>query len=198
MNFDGVKIEKVAVWRSSASQPKPEVDFVPPLMRRRLTGVECAALSVAHSVWPQPAPEEGLPLVFASRWGEIGTTLKLMNQMHETGEMSPAGFSVSVHNAAPGAFSLLLHSRAEYTAIAARERTIAAGWLEALSRRRRVVFVYAEEATPEFYRPQFANPLSAKAVAVRLDASAWSYSGAPVPADCDFDAFVAALGEVSA
>ena len=109
-----------------------------------------------------------LPVVFASRWGEIGVTVKLMKQFHADGEMSPAGFSASVHNAAPGAFSLLTKNHAPYTAIAARERSLEAGLLEALVMRRDTIFVYAEESTPEFYLPEFGNPQPACAVAVRI------------------------------
>jgi hypothetical protein len=82
--------------------------------------------------------------------------------------MSPAGFSASVHNAAPGAFSLLTKNHAPYTAIAARERSLEAGLLEALAMRRETIFVYAEEATPEFYLAEFGKPQPACAVAVRI------------------------------
>lgn len=191
MNSVGVKIERVAVWRPTIDMPNPDVSFVPALARRRLTGVERAALAVAHAVYPVPSLDVGMPVVFASRWGEIGTTVKLMHQFHADGEMSPAGFSASVHNAAPGAFSLFTRNKAPYTAVAAREKTLAMGFLEALAQRRRVLFVYAEEATPEFYRPAFGPPQEACAVAVLLDASDWRWKGAPVPDNCSFDDFVA-------
>lgn len=159
-----IDIPRFAVWRATAEAPKPDVSFVPPLERRRLTGVERAALSVAWQV----KTDSELPVVFASRWGEIGVTLKLMNQFHADGEMSPAGFSASVHNAAPGAFSLLTKNHAPYTAIAARDRSLEAGLLETFAMRREAIFVYAEEATPEFYRPEFGEPQPACAVALRV------------------------------
>lgn len=197
MDFTGVKIEAAAVWRATEEKPRPDVAFVPPLVRRRLTGVERSALAVAYAVWPAEEADAQLPVVFASRWGEIGVTAKLIRQMHEEGEMSPAGFSSSVHNAAPGMLSLLKRDHAEYTAVAAQERTIHAGLLEALSRRSRVVFVYAEESTPELYLPEFEFPQPACAVAVRLDASQWRWQGDPVPPKCDFEMFVSALPSVS-
>ena len=147
-------VASYAVWRAEGADgtvTKPDVSFIPPLERRRLTGVERAALSVAWQV----RPEGDVPVVFASRWGEIGVTVKLMTQFHADREMSPAGFSASVHNAAPGAFSLLTHNHAPYTAIAARERSLEAGLLEALTQGTAVVFVFAEEATPAFYAPAF-------------------------------------------
>ena len=166
MNKPSVKILAQAEWRATPEDPKPDVSFVPPMERRRLTGVERAALSVARKVYPEG---EEVPVVFASRWGEIGTTVKLMRQCHDDGEMSPAGFSASVHNAAPGAFSLLMKNRAPYTAIAARGRSREMGWLEATSMKGRVVFVYAEEDTPEFYRPEFGEVESARAEAFLLE-----------------------------
>jgi len=153
-----------AAWRAGEGA-SPDVSFIPPLERRRLTGVERAALSVAWQV----RPEGEAPVVFASRWGEIGVTVKLMTQFHADREMSPAGFSASVHNAAPGAFSLLTHNHAPYTAIAARERSMEAGILEALVQGTAVVFVFAEEATPAFYAPEFGPLQEACALAVRLE-----------------------------
>ena len=164
MQTIAIEIDAFATWRATEAMPRPDVSFVPPLDRRRLTGVERAALSVAWQV----KTDRELPVVFASRWGEIGVTLKLMRQFHEDGEMSPAGFSASVHNAAPGAFSLLTGNHAPYTAIAARERSLEAGLLEALALRREAIFVYAEEATPEFYLPAFGAPQEACAVAARI------------------------------
>jgi uncharacterized membrane protein YadS len=72
--FAPVKIEKIAVWRETEASPSPDVSFVPPLARRRLTDLEKAALAVANEVYPHG---EEIPVVFASRWGEIGTTVKL-------------------------------------------------------------------------------------------------------------------------
>ncbi len=160
-------VASYAAWRAEGADgtvAKPDVSFIPPLERRRLTGVERAALAVAWQV----RPEGEVPVVFASRWGEIGVTVKLMTQFHADREMSPAGFSASVHNAAPGAFSLLTHNHAPYTAIAARERSLEAGLLEALAQGA-VVFVFAEEATPAFYAPAFGPLQGACAFAVRLE-----------------------------
>ncbi len=195
---EGISVERWAAWRSTPESPRPDVSFVPPLSRRRLSEVERAALSVAWAVRPDPMPEDGLPVVFASRWGEIGTTFRLMSQFHEEGEMSPAGFSTSVHNAAPGAFSLLTRDKAAYTAIAARSRSLSAGLLEALAQRTRVLFVYAEESTPLFYRPRFGPAQEAVAVAALVDSGAWRWKGDPLPPECSFDMFVELLEAASA
>lgn len=160
-----LRIERFAIWRESEESPKPDVSFVPPLDRRRLTDVERAALCTA---WPVAGGPCELPMVFASRWGEIGVTLKLMRQFHDDGEMSPAAFSASVHNAAAGAFSILAKNHAPYTAVAARERTLESGLIEALSQMRPVLFTYAEEATPKFYLSVFGEPQPACSVSALI------------------------------
>ena len=160
------RIERCAEWHATADSPRPDVSFVPPLARRRLTSLERAALAVAVRVCPESCE---VPVVFASRWGEIGTTFSLFRQFADEGEMSPAAFSVSVHNAAPGAFSILTGNHAPYTAIAAGERSFEAGLMEACAMRRRVLFVYAEESTPDLYLPAVADPETCRAVAFLME-----------------------------
>ena len=174
----GLKVLGRDEWRATADAPKPDVSFLPMMERRRLTALERAALHVAWKLFNgdghagrAPLPSE-VPVVFASRWGEIAMTFKLMRQMHEEGEMSPAGFSASVHNAAPGAWSLFTKNRAPYTAIAARERSYEMGLVEAEAQLAAgapyVLYVYAEESTPEYYLPAFGEPVAAHAVAILL------------------------------
>ena len=172
----GVKVLGRNEWRATADAPKPDVSFLPMMERRRLTALERAALHVAWNVFRaengEGPPASEVPVVFASRWGEIGMTFKLMRQMHEEGEMSPAGFSSSVHNAAPGAWSLFTKNRAPYTAIAARDRSYEMGLVEAKAQLAAgapyVLYVYAEEPTPEYYRSAFGEPVTAQAVALLL------------------------------
>ena len=173
-----IGIAGFARWEAQSEDDRPDVSFVPALARRRLTPVERAAIHVAHEAMSQANDVDGkMPVVFASRWGEIGTTFKLISQFREEGEMSPAGFSNSVHNAAPGAWSLLTKNTAPYTSIAGRERSLESGFLEALvqllEKRAggRVLFVFAEEATPEFYRASFPAVESGRAMAALLDLS---------------------------
>ena len=172
----GVKVLERDEWRATADAPKPDVSFLPMMERRRLTTLERAALHVAWNVFRagkgDRPPASEVPVVFASRWGEIGMTFKLMRQMHDEGEMSPAGFSSSVHNAAPGAWSLFTKNRAPYTAIAARDRSYEMGLLEAeaqlVAGAPYVLYVYAEEAMPEYYLPAFGEPVTSQAVAMLL------------------------------
>lgn len=175
----GFKVLRRVEWKSGPDGARPDVSFLPMLERRRLTAVERAALHAAWKVFHGEdsacgslPPANEVPVVFSSRWGEIGITYKLMRQMHSEGEMSPAGFSSSVHNAAPGAWSLFTGNKTPYTAISARGRSYEMGLIEAKAQLAagtpHVLYVYAEEATPEDYLPSFGKPVEAHSIAMLL------------------------------
>ena len=155
-------IDKFAFWRQSDTEKIPDVSFIPPMLRRRMTNIEKIAISLAHTVAPA-TPE--YQIVFASRFGEWQQTIDLIKQFYTDREMSPAGFSNSVHNAAAGHLSLLTHNTQSYTSIAAGERTIEMGLLDAFTTKKPVLFIYVEEAAPTEYGHLFSTPFMAHAVA---------------------------------
>jgi len=142
-------------WQQDAKEKMPDVSFIPALLRRRLTGVEKIGLFLAHQ-W-EPLPED-CRIIFASRFGEWQQTIDLIHQFFRDREMSPAGFSHSVHNAMPGLLSILSKNKASYTSIAAQSETIESGLVEAFCAPSPVLLIYAEEETPEFYRSKFSDP----------------------------------------
>ncbi|MBR6412542.1 MAG: beta-ketoacyl synthase chain length factor [Alphaproteobacteria bacterium] len=158
-------IQKYAFWRQTDKENMPNVDFIPALLRRRLTGVEKIGLYLANQLEPFPPATQ---VVFASRFGEWQQTIDLIRQFFNDHEMSPAGFSHSVHNAMPGVFSLLGKNKESYTSIAAGENTIESGLMDAFCGKLPTLFICAEEETPEFYRPQFSNPFGGHGVAFIL------------------------------
>ena len=158
-------IQKYAIWQQTDKESMPKVDFIPALLRRRLTGVEKIGLYLTNQLVPIPPATR---VVFASRFGEWQQTIDLISQFFKDHEMSPAGFSHSVHNAMPGVFSLLVKNRESYTSIAAGENTIESGLTEAFCGKLPTLFIYAEEETPEFYRPKFSNPFGGHGVAFIL------------------------------
>ncbi len=153
------------VWRESDDEKLPDISFVPPMVRRRMTDLQKIAIGVAHRVTPEDANYQ---VVFASRFGEWGQTIKLITQFHNDKEMSPAGFSNSVHNAAAGAFSVLTKNKNPYTSIAAGVRTLESGIMAALIAEKPVLFVFAEEKSPEMYEPFLEKPVIAHALAFML------------------------------
>lgn len=155
-------IDKFAFWQQSETEKIPDISFIPPMLRRRMTNIEKIAISLAHSVAPTNSDYQ---VVFASRFGEWQQTIDLIKQFYNDGEMSPAGFSNSVHNAAVGHLSLLTHNTKPYTSIAAGEQTIEMGLLEAFTTKKPVLFIYAEETTPTEYEHLFEKPFTAHGMA---------------------------------
>ena len=149
-------IDKFVFWTEKEDEKLPDVSFIPAMLRRRMNTVEKIAISLASKI----APESGdYRVVFASRFGEWEQTIKLIRQFYEDREMSPAGFSNSVHNAAMGHLSLLTHNKNSYTSIAAGERTIETALLDALTAEKPVLFIHSEEKNPTEYDPLLEKPV---------------------------------------
>ena len=119
----------------------PDVAFVPPLLRRRLSPLQKIFFHLAH-LEGTSAPAN---IVFATRDGEDTLTRRIVEDFQADGSVSPQRFSTSVYNAAPGLWSVLAHDRSAYTAVAAGEDTIECGLIEALAGSGRMTYVYAEE-----------------------------------------------------
>lgn len=120
----------------------PDVSFVPPLQRRRLSPLQKIFFHLANM---EGAPKP-VRVVFASRDGEDTLTRRLVDDFHADGSVSPNRFSSSVYNAAPGLWSILTGNTAPYTAVAAGRETVRCGLLEALlPAETPTLFVYAEE-----------------------------------------------------
>ncbi|MGI6680329.1 MAG: beta-ketoacyl synthase chain length factor [Bdellovibrionota bacterium] len=136
------------------SEEIPVLDFVSPLIRRRLTEIEKIGLFILNNLLPY---DENLKLIFASEYGEWQETIKLIEQTFKEKEMSPAGFSHSVHNAILGMASIIYKNKCNYTTIAANKDTLDCAIIEAISSKEDTLLIYAEEATPRFYKPIFKN-----------------------------------------
>lgn len=113
---------------------------VPMMMRRKLSPVGKIALSTMLQ-----CNEDGIKkLCYASRYGELERVVKLIRQEHEENEISPAGFSFSVHNSTVGLFSLINNLHCAYNSVAAGEDTFSAGLLDAVLNKEKTLFCYAE------------------------------------------------------
>ena len=117
-----------------------ELSQIPMMMRRKLSPVGKIALSTILKCYEN----EDVKLVYASRYGELERVVKLIKQEHEDNEISPAGFSFSVHNSTIGLFSLINNMHSSYNSIAAGEESFSAGLLDAVLEREKILFCYAE------------------------------------------------------
>lgn len=105
----------------------PAVAAMAPMLRRRLAPFGRMALECAYGL----GPNEGQSIVFASRHGELGRCLGLLEELQASGGVSPQGFSVAVHNAVAGLYTIDRKLPAPVSAVAAGLDSYAAGLIEA-------------------------------------------------------------------
>ena len=116
-----------------------DLSQIPMMMRRKLSPVGKIALSTILQCYDG----EDVRLVYASRYGELERVLKLIAQEHADNEISPTGFSFSVHNSTIGLFSLINNLHSSYNSIAAGEKSFSAGLLDAVMNKEKTLFCYA-------------------------------------------------------
>lgn len=153
-------LESVDDWQAWSRQPvelpasdaAPDVSFLPAMQRRRLSRLARMAFSVA---WPLAEGHQGLPLVFVSRHGETPRTVDILSDLAANQPLSPTQFSLSVHNAIIGLWSIMRGETSEMTALAAAGDGLEHGMLEAAALldegASAVLLVVTEEQPPEAY-----------------------------------------------
>ena len=173
-----VPIACSSVWEAHASLEGgvvlPEVGFVEPMLRRRLSPLAKMTLRVAYDC-ARDVPD--VRIVYASRHGELLRTTTMLESLAAKEELSPTLFSMSVLNASAGLFSILQKSTAPSTAISAGRASLGHGLLEAglqLAQQpaQPVLFVYADEPAPAVYQASESPEAKAHALALLLESSA--------------------------
>jgi hypothetical protein len=111
---------------------------------------------MAFSVgWPLAEGRQDLPLVFVSRHGETPRTFEILSDLAADQPLSPTQFSLSVHNAVIGLWSIMRGETSEMTALAAAGDGLEHGMLEAAAMLDEgapaVLLIIAEEQPPNAY-----------------------------------------------
>ena len=88
---------------SSVVAQMPALSEVGAMMRRRIDRLGRLACQVAY--WCQSSAP-GVPLVFASRYGDASRSLALLGDLVQSEPLSPTGFALSVHNAVAALYSI--------------------------------------------------------------------------------------------
>ena len=145
-------------WASQYSdmpvlEDKPALGWVNPMLRRRLSFLSRLMLHVAHQLQLEHKIDAW---VFASRHGEIHTTLQLLKDIANEQPLSPMNFSLSVHNSGAGLFSIADNVQAPMTAIAAGKDTLVMAMTDAVVKLARlpegkIAVVYVEERLCDAY-----------------------------------------------
>lgn len=169
-------LTSAADWAAWARDPgcleddsEPDVSFLPAMQRRRLSRLARMAFAVAT---PLAEGQPPMPLVYASRHGETPRTFAILSDMAREEALSPTQFSLSVHNAIIGLWSIQQNDRSEMTALAAEGDGLEHAMLEAAlllgEGAPSVLVVVAEDRPPTAYQPWIDDVPFPYALALRL------------------------------
>jgi hypothetical protein len=169
-------LETMQHWQSwlgnspenSNSQTSNHFKQIPPLLRRRFGTLgkyaACAVLDVL-------AESKNIPGIYASRHGDTGLTLSLLEDIAREQPVSPAGFSLAVHNAVGGLLSIARKDKSPLTAISAMNGLVLQTLFEAVAQlevHERVLCVIYDIPLPSLYSPYSASLPFPLAVAFTL------------------------------
>jgi hypothetical protein len=149
--------ESEAAWREwattdevvSAERIEPGASPVPMILRRRISPLGQAALRCAWGL-----PDGGKArIISASRHGEFGRTLSILEALVRGEAVSPADFTLSVHHALVGLLSIAQGNHNGHTAVAAGLESFGFGFLEAVACLQErptepVILLYYDESLP--------------------------------------------------
>jgi hypothetical protein len=118
---------------ATAAAGDPPLKAMPAMLRRRASPAGKMALEAAYAAYPVDGvlAESEIPAIFCSRHGECGRSAELLIDLARGVPLSPAAFSLSVHNATAGLFSIARRDHANSLALAAGRGTVEHAAIEA-------------------------------------------------------------------
>jgi len=149
---------------------KPDLSAIPPMQRRRLGPLARVVFHVLGNCVDSAADDL---VIFSSRMGEIHRTQGILEALAGDEPVSPAAFSLSVHNAIAGLWSLVHGNHLPQLALAPDNGSPVPALLEAHGHMveqpaRTVTVVCYEESLPDFYHRYLESPAGVCAIALRL------------------------------
>ncbi|MCU1128224.1 beta-ketoacyl synthase chain length factor [Stenotrophomonas maltophilia] len=140
----------------------PALTEVPAMQRRRIERLGRMAIQAACWCEDAQGADSQVPLVFASRHGDVTRSMDLLASLASGEPMSPTTFGLSVHNAIAALYSIARGHRGNYLALAAGQATAEAACLEAVGLladgAREVRVVVYESPLPGIYAPFADEP----------------------------------------
>jgi len=154
-------LESKSDWQEWISDPSPIIDntlnvnlkHIPMMLRRRFNALGKSAMGAIGQL---SLEDQSIPCIFASQHGDTHLTLSLLEGIGRQEDMSPTGFSLAVHNAISGLYTIATKNESSVTAISAMQGHIASALFETLSQLQvseRVLCVIYDTQLPELYRP---------------------------------------------
>lgn len=170
-------------WKAwtPAHDAQPDVSAIPAMLRRRLSPIARAAMSV---IMPLAQAYGAMPLVYVSRHGDLNRTLGLLEELARGEPVSPAAFSLSVHNATAGLFSIQQGLTQNIVALSAGAEDLVPALLESVGlcnpHSPRVLCVFSDEPPPPVYAHQIDQPAQPYALALVIESGhGWQLAHSP-------------------
>lgn len=168
----------LAEWREWAErgcsdepcQTKLDLSYLPAMLRRRLSPLARAAVHVA---WQCLGDDSQTPVIFSSVYGESDRTYGLTEAVASGESVSPAAFSLSVHNAIAGQFTIARQVTAETTCLSPSGGGVLPALLEAQGvlqegHHDQVLVVFYDQPLPALYRASVPGPSGLLACALLI------------------------------
>ena len=115
-------------YRDTEAETDPKLKAVSPLLRRRTDILGKMALEVAYECLGK---RKDIPAVFCSRHGEVARSVGMLESLARRDPVSPTSFSLSVHNAIAGLFSITRSDQANNVVISAKTHLVESALTEA-------------------------------------------------------------------
>ncbi len=162
-------LSSVDDWKNWYATQRISPDSKPPLLPNSISKMLQRRLSllarlVFHAAGQCLDDGEIMPVVFSSAHGEICKSLEMLKAIQAGEGLSPTAFSLSVHNAIAGLFSIAYSNSREMTVIAPGLEGIAPAFIEALGllyenglhekglrENNEVLLVFYDEPIADFY-----------------------------------------------
>lgn len=182
-------IESADAWehwavgeREIAPGGAPDVKFVAPMMRRRLSLLTRMVFRVAMDCLNGTELDLQMAYVFCSRYGEYDRTFAILQDLAHGEPASALAFSMSVHNTAASLFAIDRGDRSASITLAGGPTTLEAACVDAWSQlaggeAASVLLVYADTPLPDLYREWIGGITHPFALALLLRSAAAGEAG---------------------
>ena len=168
-------VSKLCVWEPPADDlsAAPKLEWTEPIFRRRLSQLTKMTVQVARDIFESGDVSKETKIVFVSFRGELEREFKVNKTLIEEDSILPAAFSLSVFNAAAAQATIALGLNGGYNCVFPSQGNFKDGFLAAAASvlsgmEENVVFIYADENVPDYYKEFLDGPNQPLAFAALL------------------------------
>ena len=168
-------IRDLCVWQPPADDlsASPKLEWTEAIFRRRLSQLTKMTVQVARDIFEKSGADKKTKIVFLSFRGELEREFKVNKTLIQEESILPAAFSLSVFNAAIAQATIALGLKGGYSCVFPSGADFASGFLAASApviagTEENIVFIYADENVPDYYKEFLKGPNEPLALAALL------------------------------